>query len=291
MPSPMHPRARAAACPPRCSSRWPTSVLLLTCRDRSRLLRFCRGLVGPFVRLTPLAPRRRRFPRRLRAGCLAGLRCWTPGKHRLGPVDLVVGDDALGLGRVVEPDRCRGLVGGHQRALQAALAALAFRGDDVAQSQRHRLADGASEVVRCPQAAFEPWAGDLERVVTGHRVVVVELAADQARRQGEGLEVETLLRTRRTVDGDAQRAATKLEVVQLQVQIGDDGYDQPLDLAQCGAVAHLVSLLPGLAWFCLGLSVKKAWTPRSPRLQFIELQRTHRVYRLAGSLSPRPPPP
>src|SRR6476619_1609770 len=68
----------------------------------------------------------------------------------------------------------------------------------------------------------------------------------------------------------------------------------------CSRSSRLLSgsVVPG-CWSCRypvvparysGPSVKKAWTHRSPRLQFIELQRTHRVYRLAGSVSPRPTP-
>ena len=172
------------------------------------------------------------------AGLLAGLGGWAPHENCLGPVDLVVGHDTLGLGRVVELDRRRDLVGGDQHTLQPALTALAFGRDDVAQSQRHRLADRPLEMTGCAQAALQAGAGDLERVVTGHRVLVVELATDETRCQGDRLEVETLLDTCWTVDGDPQCAAAELQVVQLEVQIGDDGHDEAFDLAQCGAVAH-----------------------------------------------------
>ena len=64
------------------------------------------------------------------------------------------------------------------------------------QAQRHRLADRSLEVGRRAQAALEPWAGDLQRVVPAHRVVVVELAADQPGGQRDGLEVDALRRRR-----------------------------------------------------------------------------------------------
>src|SRR4029079_5411555 len=270
MPSPVRRRARAAACRPRCSSRSPTSVLPQTCRDRSSGLLLLHRLL-------------------LLRG-LAGFRGRAPHKNCLRPVHLLVGHHALGLGRVVEPNRRCRLVGGHQYALQTTFAPLSFGADDVAQSQRHGLADGPSEVGRRAQAAFETGTADLEGVVPGHRVVVIELAPDQPRDQGDGFEIEALLHTCRAIDGDAQRAAAELEVVQLEVQIRDDGDDEPLDLAQHrvqrGAVAHLISS-PGLY---LGPISKEGVDRCGPRLQFIELQRTHRVYRLAGSVSPRPAP-
>ena len=142
--------------------------------------------------------------------------------------------------RVVEADRDGLLVGGDEHALQTALAALALGVDDVAQPQGDRLADRLLEVRRRAQAALEPGAGDLERVVPAHRVVVIELAADQARGQGDGLEIEAALELGRTVDGDAQRAAAELEVVEVEVQVGDDRRDQSLDLLQRVGVAHLV---------------------------------------------------
>ena len=88
-----------------------------------------------------------------------------------------------------------------------------------------------------------------------HRIVVVELAADQARRQSNGFEVETLVDTHRPVDGHPQRAATELEVVELEVQVGHDRSDQALDFLQRARVAHLISPLLSLAvvlWPCSG---------------------------------------
>ena len=169
------------------------------------------------------------------------------------------------------------LVGGDQHALQAALAALAVRRDDVAQAERHGLADRTLEVAGRAQAALETGAGDLERVVAAHRVVVVELA----RRSG-GWRGRWLSRSRPSstpagrVDRDPQRAAAELEVVQVELQVGDDRGDQALDLRSTCCVSLIVVSLPVLsrrASCCdLGLSVKKAWTPRSPRLRFSELQ-------------------
>ena len=50
----------------------------------------------------------------------------------------------------------------------------------------------------------------------------------------------------RAVDRDAQRAATELEVVEIELEVGDDGNDQALDLLQRVGVAHL-SLLSCLS--------------------------------------------
>jgi hypothetical protein len=146
---------------------------------------------------------------------------------------------------------------------------LAFCVDDVAQAQRHRLADSALEVDRYPQAALEAGAGDLEGVVAGHRVVVVELAPDQARGQGDRLEVEAAVGAFLAVERDPQRAAAELEVVQVEVQVGDDRSDQALDPLQRAAVTHVISS-PGCRW--AGFS-KEGVGRMSPRLRFIELQR------------------
>ncbi len=97
-----------------------------------------------------------------------------------------------------------------------------------------------------PQAALEAGAGDFECVLPAHRVVVVELAADQSRRQGDRLEVEAIFELCRTVNRHPEGATAELEVVQVEVKVGDDGSDQPLDLLQRVGVAHLVPSLLSL---------------------------------------------
>ena len=205
-----------------------------------------------------------------RLRCFARLWGGAPHEHGSCSIDLVVRHHALGEGRVVELDGRRLLVGGDQHTLQPALGALAVGCDDVAKSQRHRLADRLLEMNRRAQAALETGARDLQRVVPAHGVLVVELATDQSRREGDGFHVEALFDTGGPVDGHAQRATTELEVVQVELQVGDDGDDQTLDLLQCVGVAHLVlppvSLASRRLWLApdIGPISKEGVDPEEP---------------------------
>ena len=92
------------------------------------------------------------------------------------------------LGAVVEQQRCGGVVGGDEHTLDATRVGLR-----VAEAERDGLADLALEVRRGAQRALEAGAGDLERVVAGDRVVVVEFARDQTGRQRQRVESDAAL--------------------------------------------------------------------------------------------------
>ena len=123
------------------------------------------------------------------------------------------------------------------------------------------------------QLALEPGAGDLERVVTGHRIVVVELAGDEPGGQGDVLEVDAALAAGRGVDGDPQRAAAELEVVEVELEVGDDGRDERTDALHGAVVAHRHLLDRSVSNRFPGLSEKKAWTLWAHAFGSDELQR------------------
>ena len=76
------------------------------------------------------------------------------------------------------------------------------------------------------QRPLDARAGDLERVVARHRVVVVELARRPAGWPGRGVEGDAARRAGRGVERDPQRAAALLDVVQVEPEIGGDRCDE-----------------------------------------------------------------
>ena len=104
----------------------------------------------------------------------ARLRLGAPHEHRLGAVDLVEGDDRSPVAPVVgvgDLERRRGVVGGDEHALEPALVVA-----DVGEADVEGLAELALEVGGRAQGALDARARDLERVVAGQRIVVVEVA-------------------------------------------------------------------------------------------------------------------
>ncbi len=141
---------------------------------------------------------------------------------------------------------------------------------DVGQADRHDLADLALEVGRRAQRPLDPGAGDLQRVVPGDRVVVVELPGHQPAGQGQGVEGDPALRSGRGVEGDTQRAAALLDVVDVEAQIGGDGRDELADAGQHRALGT------GLGDHIDLLSRNEAWA-RSPRLSVARTAPTERT--------------
>ena len=76
------------------------------------------------------------------------------------------------------------------------------------------------------QVALQPGAADLERVVAGDRIVVIEIAADEAGDERELIEGDAAGAPGGRVDGDLEDAAVELEVVQIELEVGHDGGDQ-----------------------------------------------------------------
>ena len=88
------------------------------------------------------------------------------------------------------------------------------------------------------QRALQTGAGDFKRVMAGQWVVMVELATDQPGGQRNGFEVDSAGAAGGGVDGDAQGATTELEVVQVELEVGNDGLDQGTDTLEIACIAH-----------------------------------------------------
>ena len=136
---------------------------------------------------------------------------------------------------------------------------------------RDDLADLALEVQRRAQRPFEAGARHLERVVAGHRVVVVEVTGDHPGDEGQRVEGDAAGGPGRRVDRDPQRAAAQLDVVEVELEVGDEGRDETGDAVD-GACCR-TSAAP-LVVRCLISAPfrRKGVDPAGPRLQFIELR-------------------
>ena len=182
-------------------------------------------------------------------------------------------------------DRGRRVVGGDERAGDPAVVVA-----DVRQPDGDDLADLAPEVRRGAQRPLDPGAGDLQRVVTRHRVVVVELARDQAAGQGEVVEHDAGRRAGRGVERDAQRAAALLDVVQLEPEVGGDRERRARGRGRARGSRSSVSR-------SISPPFTKRGVGRSPRLSVARnsyQQNGRRAYRLAtraGAARRRRPPP
>ncbi len=87
--------------------------------------------------------------------------------------------------------------------------------------------------------------------MAGHGVVVVELARHQPAGQRQVVERHAAGRAGRCVERDAQRAATLLDVVEVETEVGGDGHDQLAHARQHGAVGewtHIDLLSRNEAW-------------------------------------------
>ncbi len=80
-------------------------------------------------------------------------------------------------------------------------------------------------MVGCPQGPLEAGGADLEGVVPGDRVVVVEGVRDGAGDGGDGVDVRTAL----TVDEDLQAAAVEGDVVEVEPGVLEDRLDERTD--------------------------------------------------------------
>ena len=146
----------------------------------------------------------------------------------------------------IDHDGGRGVVGGDERAGDPALVVT-----DVGQTDGDHLADLAPEVVGGAQRPLDAGTGDLERVVAGHGVVVIELAGHQPAGQCQVVERHPGGRAGGCVQRDAQRAATLLDVVEVEAEVGGDGRDQFAHARQHGAVGewtHIDLLSRNEAW-------------------------------------------
>ena len=74
--------------------------------------------------------------------------------------------------------------------------------------------------------------------MTRNGVVVVELAADQAGGQPDRLQVDATVAVDRRIDGDTQRSPAELEVVEVELEVGDDGRDQGTHTLEIARFAH-----------------------------------------------------
>jgi len=102
---------------------------------------------------------------------------------------------------------------------------------------------------------------------------VVELAADQPCGQPDRFQIDAATATDRRVDGDAQRAPAELRVVEVELEVGDDGRDQGTDTLEVARFTHFSTSFLTLGAGDTGPSSKEGVGLMSPRLQFGELQR------------------
>src|SRR5262249_32091407 len=137
-------------------------------------------------------------------------------------------------------------------------------------------ADRRPEVVGGPERSLEPGARDLEGVVTGDRVGMVELARHDARRQRDGLEVDAA----GAGDRDPHDTPGVLEVVQRQTEVGQERQHQLTNavggrghggLTSCSwrwASGRVAVGLRRRACFAVGrswpLSERRAWAEPTP---------------------------
>ena len=113
------------------------------------------------------------------------------------------------------------VVGSDERSLEPTGIGLG-----IAQAHRDGLADFTGEVRRRAQRSFEPWARDLERVVPGDGVLVVEFARDEAGGERQRVERDAAVGSRQRVEGDADGAAPPLDVVDVEGQVGGNRVDE-----------------------------------------------------------------
>ena len=95
---------------------------------------------------------------------------------------------------------------------------------------------------------------------------MVELAPDQPSGQCNGFKVDSTRTTGWSVNRDAQGATTELQVVEVELEVGNDGLDQGTNTLESAGIAHFRPPFDGelLAFDMLGdptwaLAVKKAW--------------------------------
>ena len=67
---------------------------------------------------------------------------------------------------------------------------------------------------------------------------MVELAPDETRRQGDRVEVDSGSAADGRIDGDAQRAATEFKVVEVELEVTNDGRNQRANLVECLSFTH-----------------------------------------------------
>ena len=150
-------------------------------------------------------------------------RAWggPPREYGPGPVDVVVGQPLVACSGA---DGDALVVGRHDLALEAALA---VAGGATGERELHLdgLAHGAGEVAGGAQAALEAGAGDLERVGAGDGVGLVEGSGHGAGGVGQHVEVEAC----RAVDDDLQHRPRDLDVVQVEVALGQEGQHDVTD--------------------------------------------------------------
>ena len=123
------------------------------------------------------------------------------------------------------------VVGGDELALDAAVGGL-----DVAEADRHDLADFAPEVLRAPQRPLHSRARHLEAELRQQVAFLVELLVEQAMHERERLDGDAAPGAGRGVDGDVDGAAALFEVVQLEAEIGHDRGDGLADASECRAL-------------------------------------------------------
>ena len=182
-------------------------------------------------------------------GLLAGLRLRTPLEDGAGLVDVVDRDTVRSV-----PSSSSSVAPRSSAAVERTLDA-ARVGLRVAQADGDGLADLALEVRGGAQLAFEAGARDLEGVVPGDRVLVVEFARDQPGRQRQRVEGDPALGARGRVERDAHGGAAAFDVVHVELEVGSDRCHESVNTIDLGRCTH-----PN----CL-LSTNKAWGS-APRL-------------------------